>query len=677
MERFLKEVQFLKGVGPKRNICLNNLGIRNIFDMLWYVPRSYFNWDKISIIADLKAGDNAAIRGTIKSIQAERSRRGMSIIKATLQDQSGIITAVWFNQPHITAVLKTGQEVLVNGRIKINRELEIHVIQYHLANEEYLENKIVPIYPLTEGLNQKLLRNIVLNILSDYLPYYQEIVAESIRAKYDLCDIKYAFRNIHFPQNREAYIKARKRLALEELLLFQFKIRQEEQSISDSTKGIVHKDKTNLVKKVLGNLPFKLTNAQYRVINDIFRDMESTSQMNRLLQGDVGSGKTIVAALAMAKSIAGGFQTVLMAPTEILAQQHYKTIKRFFRNSRVKIICLTGDTSAPDREMIAGGLISGEIDLVIGTHALIEKNVRFKNLGLVIIDEQQRFGVKQREKLGQKGIIPDILVMTATPIPRTLALTVYGNLSLSIIDELPPGRKRVKTVYVNQTDRESVYNFIHKLVHRDKVQVYIVCPLIDESEKLDLQAAITLYEKLRNGIFSDLSLGLIHGRMKSEEKDYIMNRFKKQAIKILVATSIIEVGVDVPEAVIMVIEQAERFGLSQLHQLRGRVGRGRTQSYCFLIGNPTTEEAYRRLQAMQKSNDGFKLAEEDLLIRGPGDFWGIKQHGLNELKLANLLKDQDLTELSQTLCRIIPYEENNLGKYISMKFRKLDSIARN
>jgi len=677
MDRLFKEVQFLKGVGPKKSKYLGKLGIKTIFDMLWYIPRSYFNRGSLNMISTLKIGENASIRGVIKSIQTKRSRRGMCIFQAIVQDDSGIVSAVWFNQPYLTSIIKRGQEIFLNGRVKYNRTLEIHVAQYEIINSQYFNNKILPVYPLTEGLNQKALRNIILNSLRDYLPYYQEIIEKDMREKYDLCDIIYAFKNIHFPQDREAYLQARKRLALEELLLFQVKLRQEQAILRDSTKWVVHKEKTDLVKRMLKNLPFQLTNAQCNVINDIFEDMESSSHMNRLLQGDVGSGKTIVAALALAKSVASGFQAALMAPTEILAQQHYTTIKTFFAGSNVVVVCLTGRNSVSERKRIIDAVESGKIDVLIGTHALIQNDVVFNNLGLVVIDEQQRFGVKQREKLSKKGTTPDVLVITATPIPRTLALTVYGNLKLSIINELPPGRKTVKTVYVNKTSRHRVYSFIRKEINKN-AQVYIVCPLVEESEKQDLQAAVTLYETLRDGIFSDLSIGLIHGRMKTGEKDRIMNEFKKGQIKILVSTTVIEVGVDVPQASIMVIEHAERFGLSQLHQLRGRVGRGDKKSFCFLIGNPTTEEAHRRLRVMEKNNDGFKLAQEDLLIRGPGDFWGVRQHGLNQLKVANLVKDQELIELGQVLgTRINPYYIDSLEKYIEGKFKISNQVARN
>ncbi|MDD2372770.1 MAG: ATP-dependent DNA helicase RecG, partial [Syntrophomonadaceae bacterium] len=467
------------------------------------------------------------------------------------------------------------------------------------------------------------------------------------------------------------------RLAVEELFLFQLQIRQVDQQLAQGDY-VMHREKTDLLKQLTANFPFRLTSAQKQVVAEIFADMESASPMNRLLQGDVGSGKTVVAALAMAKAVASGFQAAIMAPTEILAQQHYTALERFFSGHGVTVARLTGGTPGADRRLILEALRNGEIDLLVGTHALIQDDVVFDRLGLVVIDEQHRFGVRQRAALSDKGNSPDVLVMTATPIPRTLALTVYGDLSLSVIDELPPGRKAIRTYFIKPQQRQRLYQFIHEQVH-NKAQTYIVCPLVEESEKQDLLAAASLYEELKTRVFPTLSVGLIHGRLKPAEKDMVMQMFKQGKIQILVSTSVIEVGVDVPNASIMVIEQAERFGLSQLHQLRGRVGRGHKQSYCFLIADPRNEEAIRRLQAMEKTNDGFELAEEDLRIRGPGEFWGVRQHGLDGLKVANLSKDKKLVELSQVLGEEIRQGQINpqLEKYIALKFKKSNQVAPN
>ncbi|MDD2585346.1 MAG: ATP-dependent DNA helicase RecG [Syntrophomonadaceae bacterium] len=676
MDRLLASVQFLKGIGPKRSKQLNRLGVETVFDLLWLIPRSYFNRGNLTRISGLKSANTVNIRAVVQAVQANRSRRGMQIFKALLNDGSGQVTAVWFNQPFLKNIITPGKELFISGRVNNSYgKIEINVSEYEIMDKSSLDCKILPVYPLTEGLNQNLLRSLMLSTLQGYLPFYPEILNEELRRQYELCDIYTAFRNIHFPSGREGYLQARKRLALEELLLFQISLCLEEKLPQDAANCKVHQEKNDLVIRVMNNLPFQLTDGQTKAINEIYHDMGSLSNMNRLLQGDVGSGKTVVAALAMAKAVASGFQAAIMAPTEILAEQHFNSINNLFKGTEIVTARLTGGTSTAERRMILEATERGEINIVVGTHALIQETVKFSDLGLVVIDEQHRFGVRQRAMLTEKGTMPDILVMTATPIPRTLALTVYGKLDLSIIDELPPGRKPVITRYIKQSARKQAYNFIHKEV-RKQMQVYVVCPLVEESENQDLQAAVSLYEELRDNIFPDIKVGLLHGRMKSAEKGYIMNLFKKGIIQILVTTTVIEVGVDVPNASIMVIEHAERFGLSQLHQLRGRVGRGKQQAYCLLIGNPHTEEALKRLQVMESTCDGFKLAQEDLLIRGPGDFWGVRQHGLHQLKVADLTRDHKIIELSrQLVLRIKPIE--NLKNYVNLKFNKSDKIAPN
>ncbi|NLB89233.1 MAG: ATP-dependent DNA helicase RecG, partial [Syntrophomonadaceae bacterium] len=625
MDRLFSDIQYVKGVGPKRSKLLKRLGINSVFDLLWYMPRAYLNRDNLQSINQVKIGEHANLKGEVVSVKKMRARSGMSIFKATIRDAARLFQAVWFNQPYVENNIKPGIKLYVSGKLKSSFEgLELNVTDYEIINKQENSHKVLPIYPLTEGLNQKYMRSIMLNALNDYLPFYQEIFSAAVRDKYDLGDIKNAFRNIHFPQSREGYKIARRRLALEELFLFQLSIKKNTSHIEGYT---VHKEITSLVQDIINNPPFELTNAQKRVYQEIARDMEKAAPMNRLIQGDVGSGKTVIAALAMAKSVASGYQSALMVPTEILADQHYVSLSKFFSKTEVIIARLTSSTPTAEKRMIMEALAEGNIDILVGTHSLIQDEVVFKNLGLVVIDEQHRFGVKQRATLANKGFYPDVLVMTATPIPRTLALTVYGDLDLSIIDEMPPGRKPIKTYYVKNSHRDKVYGFIKNEIKKG-AQVYIICPLVEESEKLDLQAAISLYEELKEDILKEFKIGLLHGRMKSTEKEYIMEQFKQGNINVLVSTTVIEVGVDVPNASIIVIEQAERFGLSQLHQLRGRVGRGNIESYCFLIADPKTEEAIRRLKAMEKTNDGFVLAAEDLIIRGPGDFWGVRQHGL-------------------------------------------------
>jgi len=678
MERLFQDIQYLKGIGPKRGKQFRRLGVDNIFDLLWHVPRAYFNRSNPDKINTLAPGENAAVRGIVKGTHASRTRRGMNLFKVFLEDDSGMTTAVWFNQPFLADIICTGQDIFISGKVKGNYgSFEINVSEYEILDKNSQSINVMPVYALTDGLSQKALRGIMTNILKEYLPYYPEILDQEIKEKFELCDIAFAFYNLHFPESGEAYLKARKRLAVEELLLFQLSLRME-QVESEVDSYVVHKPKTDLLEDIIKHLPFELTRAQKKVMAEIHKEMESPQRMNRLLQGDVGAGKTIVAALAMAKAVSSGFQAAIMAPTEILAEQHYLSISRFFKNHEVIIARLTGSTPAAERRMILDALASGQIDVVVGTHALIQEDVCFLRLGLAVIDEQHRFGVKQRALLGLKGDMPDVLVMTATPIPRTLALTVYGDLSVSIIDELPPGRKPVKTKFVRTAVQRKVYDFIRREIESRDAQVYIVCPLVEESEKQDLIAAVTLYEELRNHIYQDFQVGLIHGRMKAAEKEYIMERFKRGEVQILVSTTVIEVGVDVPAANIMTVVHAERFGLSQLHQLRGRVGRGEKQSYCFLIGDPHTENGCKRLKIMEKTTDGFILAQQDLLLRGPGEFWGVKQHGLNQLRVASLIKDQRWIEMSQKIAASIDFEDPDyIEKYINKKFKKNDQIAGN
>jgi ATP-dependent DNA helicase RecG len=675
MDRLFNKVQFLKGVGPRRSNNLGRLGAETIFDLFWNVPRAYFNRDNCKKIAELQIGENASIRGLVKGTRLSRSRNGMHIFKVVLEDSSGIISAVWFNQPFLSGIIKTGQELFLSGRLRDSyRIAELNVSEYEIIENEDQNAEIVPVYALSEGLSQKFMRAVMLQVIQDYLPYYPEILAKNIREEYGLCDIAFAFSNIHFPEGGEAYLKARKRLALEELLLFQISLRNEEKLAGDY---VIHRVKSDLLKDLQNMLPFELTDAQRRVLQEIYRDMEAPYNMNRLLQGDVGSGKTVVAAMAMARAVASGFQAGIMAPTEILAEQHYLAMQSLFSGSGVVIARLTGGTPAAERRMITQALARGEIDLIVGTHALIQDELLFKDLGLVVIDEQHRFGVKQRALLAAKGKAPDVLVMTATPIPRTLALTVYGELEISVIDELPPGRKMVKTRFTRPSAKNKLYSFMRRELEKGS-QVYVVCPLVEESEKQDLQAAVSLYEELKSGIFPGFVVGLLHGRMKSKDKEILMKEFKEGRIQLLVSTTVIEVGMDVPNASVMIIEHADRFGLSQLHQLRGRVGRGTRQSYCIMVAEPKTEEALKRLKAMENSNDGFELAQMDLLIRGPGDFWGVKQHGLKELKVANLAKDQKLIELSRELAKKLNTQDMEFCElYIEKKFKKTEDIAPN
>lgn len=674
MDRLFEDIQFVKGVGPARSKQLRRLGIFNAFDLMWYVPRGYFNRANTVPIAQMGSG-NCNLRGKVLSATVNNTRRGFNIFKVLVSDGTGTITAVWFNQPYLAGLIQPGQDIFISGKVKSDYKAQVSVSYYEILDESS-DLGVMPVYALTNGLSQKVLRRLVRNVLENYLRYYPDILDLRLKQEYGLCDIFYAFNHIHFPSDREAYMQARKRLAFEELYLFQLSIIKERRI--DYDEGfVIHQMRTKLVEQVRAGLPFKLTAGQEQAVKEIQADMERPARMNRLLQGDVGSGKTVVAVMAMARAVASGYQSALMAPTEILADQHYAGLQRFFNNTKVVIARLTGSTAAGERTSLLEAVHRGEVDILVGTHALFQEEVEFARLGLVVIDEQHRFGVRQRALLGNKGNYPDVLVMTATPIPRTLALTVYGDLDLSIIKELPPGRKPVKTINIKKNMRRRAYELLRKEVNQGH-QAYVVCPLVEESESRDLQAATALHEQLSR-IMPELSFGLLHGRLKPDEKDIVMQQFEKGHINVLVATTVVEVGVDVPAATVMLIEEAERFGLSQLHQLRGRVGRGQEQSYCILIGNPTTEEGTKRLQAMEKTCDGFEIARMDLLIRGPGEFWGVRQHGLNQLKVADLIRDQRLVEITRNMarskdgCPLDPVTE----LYIQNKFKKSDEIASN
>jgi len=657
---------------------LHKLNLDSVFDLFWNVPRTYLNRSKISPIQALADGEVVSIRGQITATSSHRTRRGLHLFKARIGDDTGSATAIWFNQSFLSRQIKTGQEIFLVGRVKSGYgEPEIFPTEYDLIDREEADLPVMPVYHLTEGLSQKSMRQLMLGVMKTHLSEYPEILDLELRQHYQLCDIGYALQNLHFPASREAYLAARRRLAFEELLLFKLNLELEDQQVVDDRSPVVQLPRTDLVGRVRRNLPFELTAAQQRVVREVFRDMAAPSSMNRLLQGDVGSGKTVVAALAMAQAVAAGYQAAMMVPTEILAEQHFRSLERIYAGTELVLACLTGGLTAAERRTLYAGAAAGHIDILVGTQALIQDEVAFKNLGLVVIDEQHRFGVRQRGKLGDKGLLPDTLVMTATPIPRTLALALYGNLNVSVLDELPPGRLPVRTVYLPRSARGKAYRLIHAEVSKG-VQAYVVCPLIEESEKQDLQAAVTIYQELQS-TFTDLRVGLLHGRLKTGEKETTMQLFKEGRLDILVTTTVIEVGVDVPNATLILIEHAERFGLSQLHQLRGRVGRGTQQSYCVLVGEPVTEEARQRLQAMEKTSDGFELANEDLKIRGPGDFWGVKQHGLNELKVANLLRDQQiLADAAEAAGRLGGgmLDRGQLTQYINLRFKK-DSIAMN
>ncbi len=646
-----KSVQFVKGVGPRYASLLEKINVYTVEDLLYYFPRDYQDRRKLARIKYLNIGELVTIEGEVLKVSEEKPRPGLSILKVTFTDGTDVLNGVWFNQPYLKKQFKKGERYFLSGELNEKswrygkKEIYNPVFEQADEGESIHTGRIVPIYSLTSGMTQKRLRQIIYNALEEYSCHLPDLLPENIKKKYGLPDIAESIRGLHFPEDRKDYIRARVRLAFEELFLLQLMVLQRKKGNLEKT-GILHRDSSVVIERFLDSLPFKLTAAQERVWNEIERDMEKPVPMQRLLQGDVGSGKTIIATLALLKTMANGYQGILMAPTEILAEQHYLKLGKLLKDTGFRIGLLIGSTSTAERKKILADIAENRTNLIIGTHTLFQEGINYYKPGLVVIDEQHRFGVEQRFRLKEKGENPDLLVMTATPIPRTLALTVYGDLDLSIIDELPPGRSPVITIWKNEEARMEIYRFTREQIAEGR-QAYIVAPLIEPSEGVRAISALEIFEELTENIFQDLKIGLLHGRVSAEEKNQIMEEFRAGEIDILVSTTVIEVGIDVPNASIMIIENAERFGLAQLHQLRGRVGRGSYQSYCFLIGNPTTEEGRKRLAVMTETSDGFRIAEEDLKIRGPGEFFGTKQSGMPDLKVANILKDHKLIRIAR------------------------------
>ncbi|HHQ5482201.1 TPA: ATP-dependent DNA helicase RecG [Clostridioides difficile] len=665
-----KDVQYVKGIGPKKADKLNKLGIFTLKDLLYYFPRQFEDRNNLKKIAQLEDGEKVTIKAVISSINTFSPKEGMTLTKIDVKDETGSAKLVFFNKSYIKNTFRPGDSILVFGKVKKkfnNLELTSCELEY-LTNSPKNTCRFMPVYQLTYGVTNKEIMSIIRTVLEDKELIIQEYMPQRIIEKYRLCSIDFAVRNIHSPSSKESLKIALYRIVFEELLILQLGlfVFKSGRNKEDGIKFETSKD----LKKIISALPFKLTKAQNRALDEIIQDMNLERIMNRLVQGDVGSGKTVVALLALANCVLNGYQGALMAPTEILAGQHYISLTESLKDFGINVGLLIGSLTKKQKDTVLEQIKNNEIDILIGTHALIEDKVEFNNIGLVITDEQHRFGVMQRSKLSLKGANPDILVMTATPIPRTLALILYGDLDISIIDELPPGRQPIETIAIEKSKRDRAYNNLVRREVESGRQVYIVCPLVEESEAIEAKSAVELVEELRAEYFHDLRLGLLHGKMKSSEKDEVMRLFKNKEIDILVSTTVIEVGVNVPNATLMIIENAERFGLAQLHQLRGRVGRGSHKSYCVLIYDSKTDVCRQRMAIMEETNDGFKISEKDLEIRGPGEFFGTRQHGLPELKVANLFKHIKILKLAQQEARYILGEDNNLQLKENMALKK-------
>ena len=667
-------VTSLPGISAAYSARLARLGIVTVRDLLYHVPHRYDDYRTLKPINQLEYGDETTVVGTIWETTSRKIRGGSTLVSSIVADASGTIEAVWFNQPYLLRQLRAGRQIVLSGKVDeyLGRLMLQSPVWEPLEKELIHTGRMVPIYPLTSGITARWMRRLMKRVVDHWAPRMEDYLPEQLRKRVGLLELPTALRQIHFPDSEETAADARNRLSFDEFLFIQLGMLRQRQEWQSRAGVPIPRDQ-ELLDAFLGSLSFQLTPAQQRSLDQILVDMARSRPMSRLLQGDVGSGKTVVATAAMLMAIAAGKQSALMVPTEVLAEQHYRTITQLVSKAEdwglerpLSVVLLTGSLRRVQRGKIYAALASGQADIVVGTHALIQQHVTFKDLGLAIVDEQHRFGVVQRTSLRGKGGSPHVLVMSATPIPRSLALTVYGDLEVSVIDELPPGRQPIETRWLLPRERERAYGFLRSQVEKGR-QVFILYPLVQESEKVDARAAVEEYDRLQQNVFPDLKLGLLHGRMKVREKDRVMTDFHEGELDMLVSTSVIEVGIDVPNASVMLIEGADRFGLAQLHQFRGRVGRGSHKSYCLLLSDtaspddPTTKATWERLKAIEKTQDGFVLAEKDLELRGPGDFFGVRQSGLPALRMASLSNVRTL-EQARAEAQILFEGDPALGK---------------
>ncbi len=676
-------VSQVHNIGAQRLKMLNSMDIFTVADLIEYFPRDYDDRTNVKMIDELEEGEVNTFTAKIYSQPETMRIKNMFITSVRVSDGSHIIQCVWYNQQYLKNLFKVGQEYIFTGKFQTNHsKKQIISPDYELINEKELLSggRIMPVYTLTKGMSQKIFRSIIKDTLEKTKNQLIDFLPKKIRMENNLCDRNFAILNIHFPKCNESFFLARKRLVFEELFLLQTALLKMKTDVNLGKEGIVI-ESSSAKDMILKKLGFELTNAQKKVITEAEEDFKSGKVMNRLVQGDVGSGKTAVAMVCAYIAISCGYQAALMAPTEVLAKQHYESFKGIFTPLGIEVAFLSGSMKKREKTENLENINNGKAQMVIGTHAVIQDSVEFKNLGFVVTDEQHRFGVNQRISLSQKGKNPHVLVMTATPIPRTLALILYGDLDISIIDELPPGRQKIDTRAVNKTYRKRIYAFIKKELDKGR-QAYAVCPSIEESDKREAEAVTKYAEKLKSHEFKDYKVEILHGKMKADEKNAVMESFLKGETQLLVSTTVIEVGVNVPNATIMLIENAELFGLSQLHQLRGRVGRGSEQSYCILVSDSKNKVTLERMKVMQKTCDGFEISDTDLKLRGPGEFFGTKQHGLPMLKIANLYKDMEILKKAQCAAislieedRLLEKEENLLLKEEIYKIFKNKEIG--